>query len=331
MSKVIIGIHGLGNKPPKHLLESWWQMAIKEGLRKWKNEIPAYTFELVYWADILHEKQLDEYCTDKEDPCFLDEKYMPSSGNFIYEDHSKRKKILDFLGRQMNSIFLNDDYSLNYSFLTDTIVHHYFADLDKYYKETLDVKTSKNVKELIRQRTAKIIRKYKKEEILVIGHSMGSIIGYDVLEFDVPEIKVDTLITLGSPLGLPVVRSKIAAERKLNHNDTSLLTAPSSIQKHWYNFSDLEDKVAINYQLSDDFTENANHVKPIDFIVNNDYEINGERNPHKSFGYLRTQEFSEKLHQFLTAKKPTFWKRFFKKFRSEILKPVYLLNRKLHR
>ena len=31
MSKVIIGIHGLGNKPQKNLLEEWWKAAINEG------------------------------------------------------------------------------------------------------------------------------------------------------------------------------------------------------------------------------------------------------------------------------------------------------------
>jgi len=322
MAKVIIGIHGLGNKPPKYLLESWWQMAIEEGLRKWKNEIPAYTFELVYWADILHEKPLDENCVDKEDPLFLEEKYIPSSGSYIPEDHSKRRMILDFLNRQMNSIFLNNDFSLNYSFLTDTIVHHFFTDLDMYYKEIGDEKTSRNVKELIRQRAAKIIQKYKNQEILIIAHSMGSIIAYDVLAFDVPDIDIDTLLTIGSPLGLPVVKSKIAAERKLSPENTSPIAAPNNIKKYWFNFSDLEDKVATNYQLSDDFTENASHVKPVDFEVKNDYEIDGERNPHKSFGYLRTQEFSEKLYIFLKTKKPTFLKRIFKKLGQLLRIPI---------
>lgn len=313
MAKVIIGIHGLGNKPPKNLLESWWQMAIEEGLRKWKNEIPTYTFELVYWADILYENPLDENCMDKDDPLFLDEKYLPSSWNYAPEDHSKRKKILDFLGKEMNSIFLNDDYSLNYALLSDAIVRHFFSDLDKYYREIPDEKTSKNVKELIRKRSAEIIRKHQKDEILVIGHSMGSIIAYDVLAFDIPDISIDTLITIGSPLGLPVVKSKIAAERKIKQKDTRQLRAPSSIKKHWFNFSDLEDKVAMNYQLSDDFTENASQVKPIDFEVHNNYEMDGEPNPHKSYGYLRTQEFSDKLYIFLTTKKPTLWRRIFSK------------------
>ena len=32
--KVIIGIHGLANKPEKKYLEPWWKSAILEGLEK---------------------------------------------------------------------------------------------------------------------------------------------------------------------------------------------------------------------------------------------------------------------------------------------------------
>ena len=35
-----------------------------------------------------------------------------------------------------------------------------------------------------------------------------------------------------------------------------------------------------------------------DFVVNNDYQIDNKFNPHKSFGYLRTPEFSEVLQKF---------------------------------
>ncbi len=59
MSKIIIGIHGLGNKPPKELLARWWKEAILEGLRKNNYSAKDFNFELVYWADILHKNPLD--------------------------------------------------------------------------------------------------------------------------------------------------------------------------------------------------------------------------------------------------------------------------------
>ena len=304
MAKVIIGIHGLGNKPPKQLLEQWWKDAIDEGLLRIGKSFSNYRFELVYWSDILHEKPLDINCTDKENPFYLGEKYTPATGRFLPEDHATRKRILDFLSREFDSIFLNKDFTLNYSFVTDSIIRHWFRDLEIYYDSDKMESNLYHAKERIRKRLTTVLKKYRYDEILIIGHSMGSIIAYDVLSFEVPHLTIDTFITIGSPLGVPVVKSKIAAERKLNHRNTVHLTTPKNIQHKWYNFSDLEDRVAFNYRLADDFGANRKLVKPQDYIVNNDYEIDGKRNPHKSYGYLRTKEFALKVAEFLEYRKP---------------------------
>jgi hypothetical protein len=130
---------------------------------------------------------------------------------------------------------------------------------------------------------------------------MGTIITYEVLNFSVPKIKVNNFITMGSPLGLPFVVSKIAAEQKLKK--IKLLCTPPTVTKHWFNFSDILDKVALDYKLSDDFSENKLGVKPEDFLVINNYEFRGKRNPHKSYGYLRTPEFAKVLNDFIIAEK----------------------------
>ncbi len=332
MSKVIIGIHGLGNKPPKNILEKWWKLAIEEGFKKIGKPISPYKFEMVYWADLMYEKPKDPEITDKEDPFYLHEKYVPGPDNFISEEHPTRKKILDFVSRQLDNLFLNEDYSLNYTSITDTILRRYFKDLDVYYKEkcTDENLTDCEIKKIIRKRTVDIISKYKKDEILVIGHSMGSIIAYDVLSFSIPTIPIVSLITIGSPLGIPIVKSKIAAELEHNHFDKTRLSTPDSVVHSWYNFSDIEDKVAIDYQLADDFLANKNLVKAVDFEVHNDYTINGERNPHKSYGYLRTPEFAQKLDEFLSYRKPTLWrniqKNIAKLFKQQLLRKDHNLQ-----
>lgn len=315
MSKVIIGVHGLGNKPPKELLEQWWKVAIDEGLNAIGKSFTNYQFELVYWADILHEKPLDIKCSNKEDPLCLLEKYVPSSGLMKAEDHSTRKRILDFVSKEVDSIFLNKDFSLNYSFVTDSVIRHWFRDLDLYYGSDGFESNPAHVRERIRKRMTTVLKKYRNEEVLVVAHSMGSIIAYDVLSFEVPRFPIDSLYTIGSPLGVPVVKSKIAAERKVNHRKTAHLTTPQNVHRKWYNFSDLEDRVAYNYRLADDYRINRKLVKPQDFIVENDYEINGEKNPHKSYGYLRTREFSIKVAEFLEYRKPFLLKKMWRKIK----------------
>jgi len=303
MANVIIGIHGLGNKPSKRVLEHWWKMAMIEGLKshKFKSVLPK--FELVYWADITYDKPLSLREKNKESPYFLKERYNKAPKDFRVENHDTRKKIVSFLNEQLNRVFLNDDYSLNYSFISDSIVNTYFKDLEIYYSEKgLAANENQNlVKDLIRNRLLEVLKKYQSDNIMLISHSMGSIIAFDVLKFMDPSIKIHTLITMGSPMGLPIVISKIAAEQqKVFHNNSHMQTPPG-VTENWFNFSDILDKVAFNYELADDFSENEFGIKPKDFLVVNNYEINAERNPHKSFGYLRTKEFSEILNDFILS------------------------------
>lgn len=307
MANVIIQIHGLGNKPPKDLLERWWERAMIEGLKnnKYKTDLPKH--EMVYWADILYEKPLNQFEKDKESPYYLDEIYAKPVKELPKENHDTRKKIIGFLNRQLNRIFLNEDFTLNYSFLSDAILNKYFRDLESYYKEErkIDAGSSAKTKDLIRNRLLEVLEKYKNDNIMLIAHSMGSIIAFDVLTFLANHIKINTLLTIGSPLGLPIVVGKIAAEQRQKLNGQSFMTTPPSVLKNWYNFSDILDKVALNYQLSDDFSENKFGVKPVDFLVTNNYLINGVANPHKSYGYLRTPEFAEILNEFILSERLT--------------------------
>ena len=301
MANVIIGIHGLCNKPPKQLLEHWWKLSMMEGLEAGKFNAKLPKFEMVYWADIMYDKPLDESETNPESPYFIDEKYEKGTKPVSPEDHHVRLKVVNYMCRQLHRIFLNKDLSLNYSFITDKIVGKYFRDLDIYYSDEAVI-NGRKAKELIRDRLFQVLEKHKKDTILLVSHSMGTIIAFDVLTFLAPSVEVNTFITIGSPLGLPVVVGKIAAEQKQMNRSESYLVTPPGI-KNWYNFADICDSVALDYQLADNFSENSNGVKPVDFLVENDYETNGVANPHKSFGYLRTPEFSGILNEFIQTEK----------------------------
>ena len=306
MSKIIIGIHGLGNKPSKKTLTEWWIKSITEGLERINKNNFKLNFEIIYWADVLHEKPLDELITDKENQYYVEEKYVSAPKNFIPTPHPIRQKILRFIEKQMDKIFLNEDLSINYSFISDMIIHRYFKELEVYYTEERSNKDDKNysVRDVIRKKAVEVLKTHRNDEIFLIAHSMGSIVIYDVLTLLLPKLKIDTLVTMGSPLGLPIVMSKIAAEEKLKPHIKEKLKTPPGVKQNWFNFSDLEDKIAMNYNLGDDYDKNLNGVQAVDFVVNNNYEINGERNPHKSYGYLRTPEFAEVLAEFLARQKP---------------------------
>src|SRR6185295_13446767 len=67
---VVIGIHGLKNKPEKDLLARWWAMALQEGLLRNLDLAPPLAFELVYWADIQYPAPIPE--------AELDNPYIPA-------------------------------------------------------------------------------------------------------------------------------------------------------------------------------------------------------------------------------------------------------------
>ncbi|MFK5857169.1 MAG: hypothetical protein QM503_13650, partial [Bacteroidota bacterium] len=183
MANVIIGIHGLGNKPPKRILEKWWKLAMAEGLKSNNYKLDLPKFKLVYWTDIMYDEVQSLSEKDPDSPRYLREKYIEAPLDFPIEDRSTRKKIVDFVGQQMSRILLNKDLSLNYSFISDAIVRSFFKDLEIYYKEDCTDENEKlcKAKDLIRDRLTKILEKHKSDRIMLISHSMGSIIAFDVL------------------------------------------------------------------------------------------------------------------------------------------------------
>ncbi len=305
MSKVIICIHGLGNKPSPKVLTDWWEKSIREGLFGIGKYTLSPKIEMIYWADVLHEKPLDESITDKENPYYLEERYIPAKQNHSEGKSHTRRKLWDYIEKKFDDIILDNYFSNNFSAISDLIIHKYFSEFEIYYSEDLTIKDGKKqpVKQIIRDRVLSILNKHVNDQIFLIAHSMGSIIVYDVLTLLLPKLNIDTFITIGSPLGFPAVKNKIASEQNLTDYKNEMLITPMGITNHWYNLSDKEDEITIHPELANNFRPNENGVKPVDIIVNNNYEINGNGNPHKSFGYLRTPELSRILYKFMIRNK----------------------------
>jgi hypothetical protein len=313
MSKIVLGIHGLGNKPPKSILERWWKAAIREGLRAIGHPRRFFKFKLVYWADFLYPEPLDPTVRDKNNLLYITNPYIPARTQIQKTPSTLRKKVLDYIRRQLDRIMINEDLSINYTAVTDLIIRRYFRDLDTYYtKQCLDrEQCTRPAKEVIREELARMLRKYRRRDILLIGHSMGSIIAYDVLTHSVPDVHIHTLVTMGSPLGLPPVMVKMLAEQRKKPKKHLRGGTPENIVKAWHNFSDLKDRVATDYLLSEDYAANSRHVRAIDTIVYNNYEYKGSPNPHNVYGYLRTPEMAHVIDTFLSAgrPKPLIWLR----------------------
>jgi len=308
--KIIIGIHGLSNKVPNELLEKWWIKSIKEGLSLIGHPETFFKFKSVYWADILYEKPLNVKEKNKKSPLFEDEPYLPGNPE-VYKNFTPskiKKKFLDTVEKKIDNVFFKEHSFINIDKIADLFIRHLYADLDFYYNRESNIPKYSGVpvKDLIRKRLADILYKYRRKQILLVGHSMGTIIAYDVLTQSVPDVNIHALMTIGSPLGLPIIIKKISAEQGKD-NKTGPVPSPENIRHKWYNFADLNDPVAVVYKISDDYKKNSNGVGPEDIIIYNNYEYNGKRNAHKLFGYLRAPEAANAIYDFCTSDKKQFF------------------------
>jgi hypothetical protein len=89
MAKVIIGIHGLANKPEKKMQADGWKRSIAEGLQE-NCGIAAATFSFVdvYWADLLYKHPLHNDNNFDFDALYDQEPYIPAKAGALqkYED-----------------------------------------------------------------------------------------------------------------------------------------------------------------------------------------------------------------------------------------------------
>ncbi len=299
--KIIIGVHGLANKPAKSTLENWWLKSITEGILKniedSRKLIPKINFEILYWADMMYVKHLT---INGKSPFKLIETYHPS------EDKLKPYKagILDWIRETASDKV--DDILDNIHFI-DYVAHSILAmklkDLAMYWDEERAFRYKKTAKKALCSSLLNSLKKHQNKQIMLIAHSMGSIISYDTL-IDNPEIKIDTFVTIGSPLGIPRVKRK-AAVSQIN-NDLNYPTVPSNITGKWYNFADRRDPVALDTSLSEDYLDSNGKKCIKDDLVFNQYSFinedsEDETNCHKSYGYLRCPEVSKTIARFLVA------------------------------
>jgi hypothetical protein len=273
--RVIIGIHGLANKPPADEKTRWWKTALAEGLAR--NEglaDPDFSFEFVYWADLRYETPLSE--DDNREP------YRPYDG----EGPLPAVTAKDVLAPVYAGIERVEE-ATGVTLVDDVILEHRFDDLWHYHAETGFARD-------VRARLVERLQAFRGHRILLVAHSMGSVIAYDalrLLEREDPSLRVEHLVTAGSPLGLAKVKLKFEAEH-------GAIRVPNNVSA-WTNLADGEDVVAIMGALGADYGPSDSGVRVVDRRVVNGYRRpDGEPNPHKSYGYLRTPEFSRVARDF---------------------------------
>jgi hypothetical protein len=123
--------------------------------------------------------------------------------------------------------------------------------------------------------------------ILFIGHSMGSVIGYDTLweltHVDDETLPIDLWLTMGSPLG-----QRYLKRRLLGYDRAGAGRYPGGIRR-WVNLTAVGDMTAIDPVLADDYAE-MRELGLVEAIVDRElyghYRLDGQLNVHAEYGYL---------------------------------------------
>lgn len=114
------------------------------------------------------------------------------------------------------------------------------------------------------------------EPVVLVGHSLGSIVAYEALMMNIATVK--KFITIGTPLGLEPIK----AELRKKYGDK--LAIPPGVSA-WSNFSDPLDIVSFDSTIADDY-RGKNITDTI--LENNNRNATTFYGPHSGTGYLST-------------------------------------------
>lgn len=292
MSKIIIGIHGLANKPKKDELAGFWNQSIAEGLKKTCNiEQPEFNLKMVYWADLLYKKPQHNDGFFDFDHLYNSEPY--TAGPARLEPYEEG--VFDKIRRKWRSVvgaatdFLRKNFGMGW--LAKLAIKKILKDLDFYYDKDRKIGDRSKPRKKVLARTVlqdelrNVLQSHAGNQIMLIAHSMGAIIAYDVLR-DIgredPSFEVAHFVTIGSPLGLPYVKAKIIDERDYSGGKQERVRTPTIVTKSWVNYADRRDRVALDTHLRDDFGPNGRGVRVVDDLISNSYlSPSGGHNYHK--------------------------------------------------
>jgi hypothetical protein len=266
----VVYVHGIGRQDPPAQAKAGWDTALF-------GEAMLET-DMAYWADLRHpveggpgartlRQRPDRALEGSEARRFMQELEEALAGRLRRTAAGTvRGQVFGWLPGVGDTLF----EWVTKGFIRDTAA--YFFDAAQ--------------RRAMQQRLIDVLARANKPVVL-LAHSQGSIIAYDVLrrlDGRTPSrqpLRVALLVTLGSPLGIDEVQRKL----------TQPLRVPGGVQA-WANFADGLDPVALDKDLAGEF---AGEVRIQDARVRNPIPMN----PHSALGYLSTAEVRSSAYSVL--------------------------------
>ncbi|MEU4425083.1 alpha/beta fold hydrolase [Actinoplanes sp. NPDC024001] len=130
------------------------------------------------------------------------------------------------------------------------------------------------------------------DTVVVVGHSLGSIVAYDVLQDAGTPRPVSLLVTAGSPIGFPIVQRNLLGRQGGDRPRVPVIDAPAN--PRWINAYDVRDVVALIHPIHDQFDGGPAAIR--DVVTHNP---NG---PHSIGDYLSDQDVAAPIAAAIAAR-----------------------------
>lgn len=312
MAKKIIFIHGRAIKPLEDDLRELWYTAVMHGLQRDHGDTAIEKFasikkEFVYYGDLsntfLHDKKGEEIPDDIESRKAALERLK----HYKKSDFSKRVYKRLAKGRFLKEA-LADTFSGALSMIRagTPLVSVVAPDMAHYWNQEAYFGSD------VRLRLTDILKQAfdDDDEIMLVSHSLGTIISYDNLwKFSHygeyrhqygSKKKIELFVTMGSPLGDETAKQHLKGKKSSGNHKY-----PHNI-KRWVNIAAEDDYISHDSRLKNDFKKMykagllEEPVKDI-YPVYNLTVRNESPNAHSAIGYLINPKFIDLLSEWMNG------------------------------
>lgn len=204
------------------------------------------------------------------------------------------------LRRKITKLFyvLGDHFPWFINFIPDPWARAAIKETLRYFNNQEDIAC--RVREMLKSPLRASFE--RNERIMIISHSLGSVIAYDTLLelWNIERIRnhITCFLTIGSPLGSTYVRKRLKGFSTTRHQYPGNMT-------HWENISAHGDMVALDTTLGDNFHKMIEQglIESIKDHPNVFNYFHGEKglNVHRSYGYLVNPVVGETIAQWWNA------------------------------
>lgn len=282
-SPLILFIPGKNPKPAAISHSAQLRRCLVEGVRRAGSPLHMKLSEHPEWFDVLAWNELFYHSVrDIEDEIPWVDRLLKIEGptrQDIREAHAWRTRFAWVL------YSLADRIPLLIPLIANQAIKSTIQEIRRYFQDEDNI--GSQIRQLLQDKLLAAVEENR--PVLLIGHSMGSVIAFDAL-WELTHLRknptrIASFLTLGSPLGLSFVQKRL-----LGADRTGAERYPANITR-WLNVAALGELTALDREFADDFRQ----MKSLGLLdelrdyykgVYNYYRDEQGLNVHRSYGYL---------------------------------------------